>query len=97
LNQFTTSGPRQPGGIQQLMTEGVLRGQQLGYYETLDAMKTGVEQGKTFTETLDEFNTSNGAVQRVDVDCRTNQLPIIHNGMHCFPGTLDEQCTVQVC
>ena len=34
------------------MTEGVLRGQQLGYYETLDAMKTGVEQGKTFTETL---------------------------------------------
>ena len=78
LNQFTTSGPRQPGGIQQLMTEGVLRGQQLGYYETLDAMKTGVEQGKTFTETLDEFNTSNGAVQRVDVLDDGSLGPRIH-------------------
>ena len=30
-------------------------------------MKSGVEQGKTFTEALDDFNRTNGAVQRVDV------------------------------
>ena len=67
LNQFTSAGPRQPGGIDALMTEGVRKGQQLAHFETLDAMKTGVEQSKTFTEALDDFNRTNGAVQRVDV------------------------------
>ena len=50
-----------------MMTEGVRKGQQLAHFETLDAMKTGVEQSKTFTEALDDFNRTNGAVQRVDV------------------------------
>ena len=30
-------------------------------------MKTGLEQGKSFTQTLDDFNRANNAVQRVDV------------------------------
>ena len=67
LTQFTSAGPRQPGGIDALMTEGVRKGQQLAHFETLDAMRSGVEQGKTFTEALDDFNRTNGAVQRVDV------------------------------
>lgn len=67
LTQFTSAGPRQPGGIDALMTEGVRKGQQLAHFETLDAMTAGVEQGKTFTEALDDFNRTNGAVQRVDV------------------------------
>ena len=53
--------------IETLMHEGVQKGNMLAHLETLDAMKTGVEQGKTFTQTVDDFNKSNGAVQRVDV------------------------------
>lgn len=64
LNQFTSKGNRQPGAIKTLMHEGVQKGNMLAHLETLDAMKTGVEQGKTFTQTLDDFNKSNSAVQR---------------------------------
>ena len=67
LTHFTSAGPRQPGGIDALMMDGVRKGQQLAHLETLDAMKTGVEQGKTFTQALDDFNRSNGTAQRVDV------------------------------
>jgi hypothetical protein len=67
LEHFTSAGQRQPGGIEILMEEGVRKGQQLAHFETADAMKNGLEQGKTFTQTLDEFNRSNGHVQRVDV------------------------------
>ena len=67
LKQFTSKGNRQPGAIETLMHEGVQKGNMLAHLETLDAMKSGVEQGKGFTETLDAFNRSNGAVQRVDV------------------------------
>jgi hypothetical protein len=67
LENFTSVGARQPGGIETLMNEGVRLGQQLAHLETLDAMKTGHEQGKSFTQALDDFNRSNGAAQRIDV------------------------------
>ena len=67
LTHFTSAGARQPGGIEQLMHEGVRKGQMLSHLETLDHFKTAQEQGLSFTEALDKFNTSNGATQRVDV------------------------------
>ena len=67
LHQFTSAGPRQPGGIEVLAAEGVRKGQMLAHLETLDAMASGVEARKTFTQALDDFNRSNGHVQRVDV------------------------------
>ena len=57
-------GARQPGGVERLAAEGVRKGQMLAHFETLDAMASGVEAGKTFTQALDDFNRSNGHVQR---------------------------------
>ena len=66
LKHFTRAGARQPGGIDRLSKTVLLKGQELGHLEVLDAMKTGVEQNKTFTESLDDFNAGSG-LQRVDV------------------------------
>ena len=67
LKQFTSGGPRQPGESQNLEVERNRMSQELANYMTLHDFKSGVEQGKTFTQTLDEFNTTNGTPQRVDV------------------------------
>ena len=67
LKQFTSGGPRQPGELHNLDVERNRMSQELANYMTLHDFKSGVEQGKTFTQTLDEFNTSNGTPQRVDV------------------------------
>ena len=67
LTHFTSAGARQPGGLEQLMHDGVRKGQMLSHLETLDHFKTAQEQGLSFTEALDKFNTNNGATQRVDV------------------------------
>ena len=67
LKQFTSGGPRQPGESHNLEVERNRMSQELANYMTLHDFKSGVEQGKTFTQTLDEFNTTNGTPQRVDV------------------------------
>ena len=79
LKHFVEAGPRQPGGIESLMVEKVRKGQILAHYETLDAMKSGIEAGKTFTESLDQFNRkSSGAPQRQDVTEEGRLGPRIH-------------------
>jgi len=79
LKHFMSSGARQPGGIEALTMQGLKQGQELAHFETIDAMRTGVERGKTFTETLDDFNrSSSGARQNVDVS-EGKLGPRIHN------------------
>jgi hypothetical protein len=78
LKNFTSAGKRQPGGIEQLTTKGVRMGEMLAHFETLDAMATGVEAGKSFTQTLDDFNKNWGARQRVDVTEEGKLGPRIH-------------------
>ena len=53
-----------------LLLERNRMSQELANYMTLHDFKTGVEEGKTFTQTLDEFNTSNGVRQRICRDKR---------------------------
>jgi len=79
LKNFTSTGPRQPGHLETHLIESVQKGNQLAQLETLDAMRTGVEQGKTFTETLDAFNQTNGTSQRVDVTAEGKLGPRIHS------------------
>ena len=67
LSNFTQRGPNQPNGLEKLSHELIGRGQNLGHVETYDAMRQGVENGQTFTQALDEFNRTQGNVQRVDV------------------------------
>ena len=67
LSNFTQRGNNQPSGLERMSHELIGKGQNLGHVETYDAMRHGVETGKTFTETLDEFNRTNGNAQRVDV------------------------------
>ena len=78
LKHFTSAGARQPGGMEVLMRQGIEKGQQLAHLETLDAMATGVEQGKTFTQALDDFNRTQGARQTVDVTESGRLGPRIH-------------------
>ena len=78
LQNFTSSGPRQPGGTERLMREGLLKGQQLAHFETVDAMATGVEREQSFTEALDDFNRTQGARQTVDVTESGRLGPRIH-------------------
>jgi hypothetical protein len=78
LKHFTSAGPRQPGGLETLMIQGIDKGQQLAHFETLDVMKSGVEQGKSFTQTIDDFNRTNGARQTVDVTADGKLGPRIH-------------------
>ena len=79
LKHFTTAGPRQPGGLQRLMVGEIEKGQQLAHLETLDAMKTGVESGKTFTQALDDFNRTDGKRQLVDVTEEGKLGPRVHS------------------
>ena len=67
LSNFTQRGPNQPNGLEKLSHELIGRGQNLEHVETYDAMRQGVENGQTFTQALDEFNRTQGNVQRVDV------------------------------
>ena len=78
LKHFINAGPRQPGGLETLMVQGVDKGQQLAQYETIDEMKTAVEQRKTFTQAVDDFNRTNGARQTVDVTEEGKLGPRIH-------------------
>ena len=67
LSNFTQRGTNQPSGLERMSHELIAIGQNKGHIETYDAMRQGVEQGMTFTEALDEFNRTQGNVQRVDV------------------------------
>ena len=67
LSNFTQRGINQPSGLEKLSHELIGKGQNLGHVETYDAMRQGVESGMTFTQALDEFNKTQGNVQRVDV------------------------------
>ena len=67
LSNFTQRGPNQPNGLEKLSHELIGKGHNLGHVETYDAMRQGVENGQTFTQALDEFNRTQGNVQRVDV------------------------------
>ena len=78
LKNFTRQGLRQPGTQETMMIESIQKGQQLAHFETLDAMKSGVEQGKTFTQALDDFNRTNGARQNIDVNREGKLGPRIH-------------------
>jgi hypothetical protein len=53
--------------LEKMSHELIGKGQNLGHVETYDAMRQGVENGQTFTQALDEFNKTQGNVQRVDV------------------------------
>ncbi len=76
IASYIAQKPRLKG--EALNRELVRKGQQLSHFKTMDAMRTGVEQGKTFTQTLDEFNISNGAAQRTDVQEDGKLGPRIH-------------------
>ena len=60
LSNFTERGPNQPSGLEKMSIDLISKGQNLDHVETYDAMRSGVESGKTFTETLDDFNASIG-------------------------------------
>ena len=80
LTHFTNAGPRQPGGIELLMHDGVRKGQILGHLKVLDAMKTGVERGQSFTEAVLEFNQGHNAGDVLLTENGTSKLgPRIHN------------------
>lgn len=68
LSNFTERGNNQPSGLEKMSIGLISKGQNLAHIETFDAMRSGVESGKTFTETLDDFNaSSDGSRQRIDV------------------------------
>jgi len=67
LSNFTERGKNQPSGLEKMSIGLISKGQNLAHIETYDAMRSGVESGKSFTESLDDFNTTNGTKQRIDV------------------------------
>jgi hypothetical protein len=79
LTHFTSAGPRQPGGIEQLMHEGVRKGQTVSHLKVLDAMKTGVERGMTFTEAVLSFNKGHNGGDVLKMEDGSSKLgPRIH-------------------
>ena len=55
LSNFTQRGTNQANGLEKMSHELIGKGQNLGHVETYDSMRQGVEQKRTFTETLDDF------------------------------------------